>query len=130
MKTLSAPIRQKREFQIADRELFFPTVSVSMREVLALLSAVTSMIAITLLSVWASGSEMTAVLSAGTWGISFVFLGLAVDNRVSTALLQLSTGLALMVLTWLYFTVSPEFIILSGVLVATWVSFELFRRLR
>ena len=73
---------------------------------------------------------MIAVFSAGTWGISFIFLGMAVDNREPTAFFQLSTGLALMVLAWLHFTVSAEFMILSGVLVATWVSFELFRRLR
>jgi len=130
MKTLTAPIRQERNFQIAAGERFVPSVPVSTHEVVALLSAVTSAMAIILLSVWASGLEMTAVLSAGTWGIGFVFLGMVVDNREPTAFLQLSTGLALMVLAWLQFRVSPEFMILSGVLVATWVSVELFRRLR
>ena len=130
MKALTAHIQQVRDFQLTGREQFVPSVSVSMREVVALLSAVTSAVAIILLSVWATGSGLTAVLGAGTWGISFVFLGMAVDSRKPAALLQLSTGLTLMVLAWLQYRVSPEFMILTGVLMAAWVSVGLFKRLR
>ena len=130
MKALTAHIQQMRDFQLTGTEQFVPSVSVSLREVVALLSAVTSAVAIILLSVWASGSGLTAVLGAGTWGISFVFLGMAVDSRKPAALLQLSTGLTLMALAWLQYKVSPEFMILTGVLTATWVSVGLFKRLR
>jgi len=130
MKTLTAPVQQKHEFQLAGREQSIPMVSVSIREVVALLSAVSSAVALILLSVWVSGSGLTAVLSAGAWGISFVFLGMAVDSPRPVALLQLSTGLALMILAWLQNTISPEFIILTGVLMAAWVSVGLFQRLR
>ena len=130
MKALTAHIQQVRDFQLTGREQFFPSVSLSMREVVALVSAVTSAVAIILLSVWATGSGLTAVLGAGTWGISFVFLGMAVDSRKPAALLQLSTGLTLMALAWLQYKVSPEFMILTGVLMATWVSVGLFKRLR
>ena len=130
MKALTAHIQQVRDFQLTGTEQFVPSVSVSLREVVALLSAVTSAVAIILLSVWASGSGLTAVLGAGTWGISFVFLGMAVDSRKPAALLQLSTGLTLMALAWLQHKVSPEFMILTGVLMATWVSVGLFKRLR
>ena len=130
MKALTAHIRKEHEFKLPGREQFVPSVSVSMREVVALLSAVTSAVAIIMLSVWASGSGLTAVVGAGTWGISFVFLGMAVDSRKPAALLQLSTGLTLMVLAWLQYTVSPEFMILTGVLMAAWVSVGLFQRLR
>lgn len=130
MKALTAHIQQNHKFHLTGGEKFVPSVSVSIREVVALLSAVTSAVAIILLSVWASGSGLAAVLGAGTWAISFVFLGMAVDNRKPVALLQLSTGLSLMVLAWLQYSVSPEFMILTGVLLAAWASVGLFQRLR
>jgi hypothetical protein len=130
MKTLTAPIQQKRQFQTENKLQFIPHVSVSIREVVALLSAVISTVAIILLSVWISGMEATAILNASTWGIGFIFLAMAVDNREPTAFFQLFTGLALMGMAWLQNTVSPEFVILSGVLVAAWVSMGLFQRLR
>ena len=105
-------------------------MNVSIREFLALLSAVTSAAAIVLLSVWVAGMEMTAILSASTWGVGFIFLGVAVDNREPTAFFQLATGIALLALAWLQNAVSPDFTIVSGVLVAAWVAVSLFKRLR
>ena len=129
MKTLTAPIQQERKYQANHKQLI-PFMKVSIREIQALLSAVGSAIAIVLLSVWASGLGETAILSAGTWGISFVFMAVAVDNRGLKAFFALFTGLALMVLAWLQTTVSPEFLILSGVLLTSWVSIGLYRLLR
>jgi len=130
MKTMTAPIRHERELPGTRGRQLIPYVTVSIREVLALLSAVTSVVAIVLLSVWISGVGSMAVASAGTWGIAFVFMALAVDKRESKAFFELTTGLALMVLAWLQNTVSPEFIILTAVLLASWVSIGLYRLLR
>lgn len=130
MRTFTAPVHQEREFQAIQRQKIVPHMTVSVREVLALLSAASAAIAMVLLSVWASGLEETVILSAGTWGVSFIFMGLAVDNRESKALFLLFSGFALMALAWLQNTVSPDFVILSGVLLASWVSFGLYRLLR
>ena len=130
MKTLTAPIRQDRQLQTTTGLQIFPAMNVSVREILALLSAVSSAAAIILLSVWVAGMEVTAILSAGTWGVGFIFLGVAVDNREPTAIFQLATGVALLALAWLQNAVSPDFTIVSGVLVAAWVAVSLFKRLR
>lgn len=130
MKTLTAPIRQDRQVQTTTGLPTFPAMNVSIREILALLSAVISAAAIVLLSVWVAGMEVTAILSASTWGIGFIFLGVAVDNRDPTAFFQLVTGVALLALAWLQNAVSPDFTIVSGVLVAAWVAVSLFKRLR
>ena len=131
MKTLTVPIRQDRQLQTTTGLPTFPAMNVSIREILALLSAVISAAAIVLLSVWVAGMEVTAILSASTMGIGFIFLGLAVDSREPTAFfLQLATGIALLALAWLQNAVSPDFTIVSGVLVAAWVAVSLFKRLR
>ena len=130
MKTLTVPIRQDRQLQTTTGLPTFPAMNVSIREILALLSAVISAAAIVLLSVWVAGMEVTAILSASTWGIGFIFLGVAVDNRDPTAFFQLVTGVALLALAWLQNAVSPDFTIVSGVLVAAWVAVSLFKRLR
>ncbi len=131
MRTLTAPIRQDRQLQTTTGLPIFPAMTVSIRGVLALLSAVTSAAAIVLLSVWVAGMEVTAILSATIWGIGYIFLGLAVDSREPTAFfLQLATGVALLALAWLQNAVSPDFTIVSGVLVAAWVAVSLFKRLR
>ena len=130
MKTLTAPIRQDRQLQTATVQQPVPALNVSIREILALVSAVTSAAAIVLLSVWVAGMEVTAILGASTLGIGFIFLGLAVDNNEPTAFFQLATGVALLALAWLQSAVSPDFTIASGVLVAAWVAVSLFKRLR
>jgi len=56
MKTLAAPIRQDRQLQTTTGLQIFPAMKVSIREVLALLSAVSSAAAIVLLSVWVAVS--------------------------------------------------------------------------
>ena len=107
-----------------------PVMTVSIREMLALLSALSAATGIVLLSVWVAGMEISNILGAATWGLGFVFLGLAVDNREQTARWQLVTGLALLSLAALQYTVSPDFTIASGVLLAIWVAVGMFRQLR
>jgi len=130
MKTLTTAIRQNRELSVTTGQSFVPAITASINEVLALLAAVTAATAIVLLSVWVAGREINEILGAGIWGVGFVFLGIAVDNRDPGAFLLLATGLALLVLAWLQTSVSSDYAIVSGVLVAAWVAFSTFKRLR
>jgi hypothetical protein len=74
--------------------------------------------------------EVTAILSASAWGVGLIFLGLAIDNREPKAILQLLTGISLLVLAWLQNTVSPDYTIFSGVIVASWAAVATFKQLR
>ena len=130
MKTFTAPLQQNQQLPITSTGNLVPAIAASAQEILALLSAVTAAAAIVMLSIWVAGMEMTDILGAGIWGLGFIFLGLAVDNTEPKAMLHVVTGISLFVLAWLQFTVSPEYTIISGVIVATWVSVSLFQRLR
>jgi hypothetical protein len=130
MKTTTTSISQSRHFYVQPKQGHFTSVVVSTREVLATLSAVTAATAIILLSILAAGVEFTNIIAASNWALGFVFLALAVDNRNSTPVLQLLSGLTLIGLAWLQANVSSDYAIASGVLVAAWVSITLFRKLR
>lgn len=130
MKTHTGPIQHHRHYHLTAESRLAPLMVDSFRETLALLSAVIAAIAIVMLSVWVAGMEMHSIFGAFTWGLGFVFLAMAVDSRESFAILQSLTGLSLLVLAWLHNSVSPDFIIVSGVLLAMWVAATLFRQLK
>ena len=130
MKTLTTAIQENRKVLTTARRQIIPAVVVSGREILAVLSAVTAATAVVLLSVWVAGMEMSNISGATTWGLAFIFIGLAVDNRAPTAILQLATGVALLVLAWLQNSISADFTIASGVLVAAWLAAVIFRSVR
>jgi hypothetical protein len=130
MKTTITSVPQSRHLHIQPKQGHFTSVFVSTREVLAMLSAITAATAIVLLSVLAAGVEFTNITAASNWALGFVFLALAVDNRNLKAVLQLLSGLALIGLAWLQASVSSDYAIVSGVLVAAWLAITLFRRLR
>lgn len=128
MKTFSVHIDHKRKPDTIASSKLIPAMKASIREILALMSAVLVAATIITLSVWAAGMEINAFLGAGTWALAFVFLGLAVDNRGMTAILQMLSGLTLLVLALLQNYVSPDFLIVSGTLLASWVAAVLFNR--
>lgn len=130
MKMNTALIQHNRLVDTRANQDRFPSVIVSTREVLAWLSAISAATAIILFSVWAAGVEFANIIAASTWALGFVFFALAVDNRNLKAVLQMLTGLTLIVLAWLQANVLSDFSIASGVLVATWVAITLFRQLR
>ena len=103
---------------------------ISIREILALLSAVTVATTAIMLSIWVAGMDISPIIGAGTWGVAIIFFALAVDSRTATALLQLSTGGALIVLAWLQNAVSPDYTVVSGVLMAGWIAVVVFKRLK
>jgi len=129
MKTVSTSIHESQKFQSIASKIQIPVVAASMRNIMALSWAALAAIAIITLSVWAAGAEISTYLGASTWALGFIFLALAVDNHGRKARYQLMTGLALLSLALLQNSVSPGFIIVSGVLLAAWVAGVLFKRL-
>lgn len=128
MKTFSAYFQQKQSLDSIAREQLIPAVKASMRGVVVLMCAVLAAILIVTLSVWVTGMEIDPYLGAGTWGLGFIFLGFAVDNHGPAALVQMTSGVALLILAILQNSVSPDFFIISGALVASWVVVLLFKR--
>ena len=130
MKTINASLHQPRQVQTIPTGKVIPAMAESAQELLALLSSVALAAAIVMLSVWVAGMEMTDVLGAGIWGLGFIFFGLAVDSSDPKAVMHLVTGVALIVLAWLQANVSADYVIMSGVLVASWVAVGVYKRLR
>lgn len=130
MKTFSTPIQQNPSLRITTGSSLTRVITIPVRAILAGLGAAVIAVASVMLSVWAAGLETTGILAAATWGAGFIFFALAVDNRARSAFLQLASGTALLFLAWLQTTVSPEYAIVSGVLVAAWLGVATFRQLR
>lgn len=129
MKTYIAAFQQSQKLHSVVREKLITALTASMRDVVAVLGAVLAASAIITFSIWVAGMELSIFLGVSIWGLGFIFLGLAVDQRGPVALFQMTTGVALLVLALLQNSVSPDFIIVSGVLLATWVGVVLFKRL-
>jgi hypothetical protein len=130
MKTFTAHIHKSRQFQTMAVQDHLPEMVISIREILALLSAVTVAAAAIMLAIWVAGMDISSFIGAGTWGIAMIFFAMAMDNRKAKALLQLSTGGVLMVLAWLQYAVSPDYTVVVGVLVAGWIAVAVLKRLK
>ena len=130
MKTFNASLPQAGQLKTIPTGKLIPVVAASAHEIMALLSSVILAAVIVAASVWIAGLQITDVLGAGIWGVGIVFFGLAVDGKDPKAVLQVATGIALLVLAWLQANVSADYIIVSGILVAAWASTSLFKRLR
>lgn len=130
MKSFSTPIQQNALPRITTGSSLSSVITIPARAALAGLGAAVVSVAFVMFSVWVAGLETTGIVAAATWGAGFVFFALAVDNRARGAFLQLGSGAILLLLAWLQNTVSPEFTIVSGVLVAGWLAVATFRQLR
>lgn len=129
MKIVSTTIHQHQKLQSVAREKLIPAVTASLRETIALMVAVVAAIVIITLTVWMAGLGINTYLGASTWGIGFIFLALAVDNRGRIALFQMASGVVLLVLALLQNSVSADFIIVAGILLAIWLAVVVFKRL-
>ena len=118
------PWRRVMTFQIR-----IPSITISVRDSLVVLSAAVLVSALILLSVWVSGLGVPNIVSAASWGIAVMFLAFAIDSRPRKAVLQLLTALALVTLAWLQLTVAPEWAIASALLLAPWLAASLVKRL-
>jgi hypothetical protein len=130
MKAFTVPLQPNRQFQMTAGQKYLPALSGYLREIMAMMGAVAVAVAIVILSIGVTGTELNNILAAATWGVAFLFLGLAVDNREPAALLQLITGVVLLALAWLQNNVSSDYMVVSGVVVAIWVAVTVFRWLR
>lgn len=130
MNTYPVPIQPTQMLHTQARQQLKPALTVSSRETVALLGALMAATTLVLLFVWVAGVATNNLIAAGTWGLGFIFLGLAIDSCKWPAIWQLAIGAALLALALLQTIVSPDFTIVSGALVATWVAFTVFRQLR
>lgn len=128
MKTLTATVREPRELETAAGKKWLWSMTEILREILGLAVAVAVAAALVTLSVWLAGKPAGPLLAACTWGLGFVFLGLAADSRGLRAVLLGITGLVLPMLALLQDRVSPDFVIVSGVLLAAWAGHGILRR--
>ena len=130
MKTCTAHFQREHRFQLSALQVHIPAMVISARDILATLGALIVASAIVILSIWTAGVGSGNIPGAASWGVALVFMALAVDSRAVAAVLKVLTGGALAVLAGLQSSVSPDYVILSGVLVATWVGVAVFRRLQ
>ena len=97
--------------------------------VVAILTAVIIATAIVVLAMWAAGHNGQDALGALGWMAGIVFLALAIDSRDPLSILQLVTGISLMLLAWASSRISPEFGVISGLIIAAWVVAPLSSRI-
>ena len=129
MKTLSAQIQQERKTPSFTTGRLIPVLASNLRNIMALTYAGLAAAVVITLSVWVMGMEISTFLGVGTWALGFIFLAVAVDNRGPLALSQVTSGVALLAVALLQNSLSPNFFLLSGVLLASWVAFAVFKRL-
>ncbi len=127
MKTLTATLHPSQKSRTVRPRRWLDCMTASMHDVVTLSIAALTAAAVITLSVWAAAVGANPVLSAGTWALGLIFLGLAVDLRGLSARLAAATGAALPVLALLQDRVSPGFMIVSGVLLAAWAGFMVLR---
>jgi hypothetical protein len=129
MKTIIAATHEHQKLLSSSVKALIPAMVASVRTMLALIVAGLAAIAIITLSIWAAGLGIYPYLGALSWGLGFIFLGVAVDNRGPVAKYQMMTGIAMLVLALLQSSVSADLIIVSAILPATWLAVLLFKRL-
>jgi len=129
MKTVSATTHHSLKVKTIATKKLGPILTASMRNIMALTWAgVTALILITL-SVWTAGMEINTYFGAGSWGLGFIFLALALDNDKKHARYQLMTGVALLTSALLQGILSPGFMIITAAILGAWVAGAVFRRL-
>lgn len=127
MKFFSVTIQPDHKLAATSALKFLPLMVASLRDLVAMLVAVLMASGIILLFVWAAGMTFGVFVGAFCLGMGFIFLALAMDNHGTPAVAQTATGLALLALALLQSRVSPDFVIVSGVLLSGWLGFALFR---
>lgn len=129
MKFIHTPIQTNTELPSVSTLKLFPAMAGTLRDLMFLMSAVLTAAAIITLTVWLAGGELSVFMGASTWGLGFIFLAMAMDRRGRLALLQAISGGTFLILALLQNSVSPDFGIIAGVLVAAWLVVALYKRL-
>lgn len=130
MNTYPVSVQQAQLLQTGAGRQRIPVMTVSSRETLAFSGTVMAVTILVLLFAWVVSMATNNLVAAGTWGLGFIFLGLATDSPRRSAILQLAMGIALLVLALLQVAVWPGFALVSGALITTWVALMVFRQLR
>lgn len=107
-----------------------PAMIISMRDILSLLSAMATVSAVVLLSIWVAGIDIRNIIGAVSWGLTLVFMALALDSQGRRAFMLLFSAGVLLVSAVLQSVVSPDYVIASGWVVATWAGVAVFKHLR
>lgn len=129
MKYISPTIEQNTKLPSVAENGLIPAMAGTLRDLIALISAVLIATVIIILAIWMAGMQFNGFLAASSWAIGFVFLAMAIDSYGRLAFLQVVTGGSLFTLAFLQNSISPDFGILAGILVAVWVTIALYRRL-
>ena len=129
MKTVSASTLHSLKVKTLATKKLGPILIASMQNIMALTWAVVTALILITLSMWTAEMEINTYFGAGSWGLGFVFLALALDNdRKHTRYLVMS-GVALLTFAFLQSVVSPGFMIVNVAILAAWVAAALFKRL-
>ena len=130
MKTYHLEMHKHKLLKTPVTHRWGPGINVFVIEMLAVFGALAVAISVILGSIWLATLDIKPLLGAGTWAVAFIFFALAFDKRGPAALFQAFTGVALVILAWLQNTMTADFTIVSGVLLATWVAVAVFKQFK
>lgn len=130
MKTLHTYVEENLWHGKSSFRPRLPAVPVSVREILALWVSVGMATMAVLVSIALAAISAGSLIGAGTWALAIGFFAMAVDADGRKGLLQALTGILLIAFAWLQNTVSPDYTIGTGILMAAWVSVAVFKRLK
>jgi hypothetical protein len=130
MKTYNLEMHKHKLLNTPTTNRWGPGINVFVVEMLAILGALAVAISVILMSIWLATLDIKPLLGAGTWAVAFIFFALAFDKRGAAALLLAITGAALVVLAWLQNTMTADYVIVSGVLLATWIAVAVFKQFK
>lgn len=129
MKTFSVSIHQGLKLKPGATQKLGKVLTATMRNIMAVTWATVAALALIALFVWVAGMGVHTYLGAGTWGMGFIFLALALDNDGKHTRYKAMTGVALLTLALLQSSLSPGFMIISGAVLAAWLAGAVFNRL-
>lgn len=129
MKTFSVSIHQGLKLKPGATQKLGKVLTATMRNIMAVTWATVAALALIALFVWVAGMGVQTYLGAGTWGMGFIFLALALDNDGKYTRYKAMTGVALLTLALLQSSLSPGFMIISGAVLAAWLAGAVFNRL-
>ncbi|MGA9574957.1 MAG: hypothetical protein WBS20_13540 [Lysobacterales bacterium] len=132
MKTYTTPLDQRQSLQTATRpataKRLVELLALSARDIVALSVATLAAAAVITLSIWLAAQGASPVPGALTWGLGFIFFALAVNSDSRPAIWRMATAVALSGLALLQDRVSPDFLIVAGVLLAAWVAHTIWKK--
>ena len=128
MKTLNPELHKYSLHKTTITRRWGPGLNVFVIDALSLLGALAVAVSVILVSIWLATMDVKPLAGAATWAVAFIFFALAFEKRGPAALFHALTGVALVVLAWLQNTMTADYTIVSGVLIAVTVAIAVFKR--